>query len=61
MSNEVLAFIAGAVMVGLPMTVLYLRTKEERDYFERDRDSFHEIARELRQTIDERELKQVRP
>lgn len=47
MSNEVLAFIAGAVMVGLPMTVLYLRTKEERDYFERDRDSFHEIARDM--------------
>lgn len=55
--REVIAFVAGALVVGFPLTILYIHAKESRDYFKRDRDDIYRIAKQLRQTLDERDIR----
>jgi hypothetical protein len=49
--NELLAFIGGVLCVGFPGAILYLHTKEARDYFERDRNDKDEQLGKLRAVI----------
>jgi hypothetical protein len=48
---EILAFIGGAVCAGFPLAILYLRAREDRDYFERDRNEKDAELRKLRAVI----------
>jgi hypothetical protein len=50
-SIEVLAFIGGALCVVFPGAILYLRAREDRDYFERDRNEKDAELRKLRAVI----------
>ena len=48
---EILSFIGGAFCVAFPGAILYLRTREDRNYFERDRDGLHAELEKLRKVI----------
>lgn len=49
--SEVYAFIGGLVCAAFPLTILYLRAREDRDYFERDRDDRHAALSTLQAVI----------
>jgi hypothetical protein len=45
------AFLAGVFCTGFPLAIFYMSAKEERDYFERDRNGKDAELRKLRAVI----------